>query len=115
MSQVDRQPLEEPILLVPSDGIRRARRFSQHCYQGRQRLEPWIAFVIAVSARCTIENRANDFERAIDRGGASARCKASEDKWLQRPVVHPMRLEVTEMGHQEANVLLDCLDASLVA
>jgi len=57
--------------------------------------------VIAVQTRSTIENRANDFQAAIDGGCARVGGQPLDNERLECGVVDLMSLEVSNVRHQQ--------------
>jgi hypothetical protein len=59
------------------------------------------------------DNRAHDFEAAIDRGRTCVRGKPRFDEWFQRLIMDLLRFEVANVALQQRNVPLDDVEAAL--
>src|SRR5262245_50180500 len=65
----------------------------QHRDEGWNSFQVWATIRIAVGASGAIQDRARDFEAAIDRGGTRGGRHAGFDKRIERLVINLLRIE----------------------
>jgi len=74
---------------------------------GREReLGPTV--VIAIGTGRTIQDRAHDFQTAVDRGRTRAVGEAPLHEGLQRLIVNLFRFKISEVWLEQCDVSLDC-------
>jgi hypothetical protein len=88
-------------------------RFRQHDYRWRNCLEPRTTVIVPVRASRAIENCAHNLQ-ALDRGGRRARRESFLDERLERRIMDPARLEMTDMHYQHTHMPGDGVYRTLV-
>jgi hypothetical protein len=81
----------------------------------RHSLEPRTTVGVAIRARGTVQDRAHDFEAAVDRGRACARGEPRVHERFQRLIVDLLWFEVTDVQLEQCDAPLDDVDAAFSA
>jgi hypothetical protein len=94
--------------------MRRARGLPQHRDEGCRGFKEGAAFFVAISACGTMQDRASDFQCAVNRRGSNALSEPCFDERPERLVVDSANFEITDGTKKHLNVPGDGRSTALV-